>query len=442
MRPTFRTSLSKILIVGLLFYGTYGFANWCTAQRSNIPEIAFAWEKSIPFWAWTIVPYWSLNFFYALAFFVCSNVRQQNRYITQLLVAQAVAVACFLLFPLQFTWEKPQTSRLFAYLFDSLAAFDLPYNQAPSLHIMLVLIVGRFYWYKLPAHWRIVWASWFCLIALSVLTTWQHHFIDIPTGLLAGALVLWALPWQKNEMLASPVLECRQFPQRHYWWVGVYCLISLVFGVLSVFGGAWLYLLWPAVSCLVVAAAYAFWGAVTMQKQQSGKHTLAAILLLWPYRLGAYLNMRFWLCGQALSTEVVQGKVHIGSIRASGNFQAVLDVCAELPLKKLPKYYISLPMLDMVPPSADELAQAADMLQALIEKKKGPVLTCCALGYGRSTAVVLTWLLRHGGFVDFEHALAMLKQKRPKIILHKGTEEAVLAAVKLNTIPVDAVGRM
>ena len=30
-----------------------------------MPEIAYAWERAIPFLPWTIIPYWLLNFFYA-----------------------------------------------------------------------------------------------------------------------------------------------------------------------------------------------------------------------------------------------------------------------------------------------------------------------------------------------------------------------------------------
>ena len=54
-------------------------------------EIAFAWERQIPFWAWTIVPYWTLNLFYALGFFLCRTRSELRRYTAQLLLAQAIA---------------------------------------------------------------------------------------------------------------------------------------------------------------------------------------------------------------------------------------------------------------------------------------------------------------------------------------------------------------
>lgn len=430
MKPSFSTSLFKLLAVGAFFYATYGFANWFAAQRNGIPEIAFAWESAIPFWPWTIVPYWTLNFFYALAFFLCSDVRQQNRYIAQLLAAQVLAVSCFLLFPLQFSWPKPDTDGLFGGLFASLAAFDQPYNQAPSLHIILVLVVGRFYWYRLPEKWRAVWFAWFALIALSVLTTWQHHFIDIPTGLLAGALVLWTLPWHGNEAARSPLCSRINPGKRHGVWVLVYVLLSAGCAALACLGGFWLWWLWPAVSCMLVATAYAYLGAAVWQKQHNGRFSLAAGLLLWPHRICMEANRRFWLYRQSTSSEVLPEKIHIGSIAEADKFGAVLDVCAELPVKRTPTVYASVPMLDMVAPSTADLRLAAGILQKFLQQHRGPVLVCCALGYGRSVAVVLAWLLLYGGIEDWEEAVAIIRNVRPGMVLPPATRRAVLSAVK------------
>lgn len=429
MKPNVKTSLLKLLAVGAVFYGTYGLTNRLTEQRGGVPEIVFGWERDIPFLAWTIVPYWSLNLMYAAAFFLCRSVREQNRYTARLLLAQAVATVCFLLFPLQFGWPKPETDGISGWLFDSLAAFDRPYNQAPSLHIILTLVVGSFYWHRFP-NIRLPLALWLLLIAASVLTTFQHHFIDIPTGALAGCLVLWLLPPVSGRHPAGrhrADAGCRRLAKRYLAGAAV-----CAGGACS--GGAWLWLLWPAVSLLLVAYAYIRGGAAVFQKRADGRHSFAAAALMLPYTLGVRLNMAFWLRGKAKSAAVRDG-VFVGSVTAEAGFASAVDVCAEYACLKPPADYVCIPMLDLAAPAAADLAEAARELERL-RREHGETLVCCALGYGRSAAVVLVWLLVYGGCTDLAEAVGRLKAVRPQAVLPAATEAGVLEAVRRLRMPV------
>ena len=72
-RTLFRHRARAALWLALLapfFYSTYGFANWLASRRDDVGSIVFGWEHDIPFMAWTIVPYWSINLFYGLSLFV------------------------------------------------------------------------------------------------------------------------------------------------------------------------------------------------------------------------------------------------------------------------------------------------------------------------------------------------------------------------------------
>ncbi len=274
-----------LALVGGVFYASYGLSNALTELRPHVGEVFFEWETSIPFMAWMILPYWSLNLFYALAFLLCNGREELYGYVKQLLLAQTVAIAGFLLFPLQFSWPKPETEGLFGALFSSLTTFDKPYNQAPSLHIILSVIVGWFYWQKLSAwRWkslRGLWLLWLLLIVVSVLTTYQHHFIDIPTGLMVGLLIVWAFPVSKPSLFSYR----HQATTRHKRWAAFYLGLALVFILLAwrlaILSPAWLWLLYPALSCLLVALAYAFFGVAVFDKQATGKLGFAALCLFW-----------------------------------------------------------------------------------------------------------------------------------------------------------------
>ena len=452
MKPTLKTSLLKLALVGILFYASYSLSNHYAASLAYVPEIAFAWERNIPFWEWTIVPYWSLNLMYAAAFFLCRDACEQNRYVARLVSAQIVATICFMLFPLHFGWPKPPTDGLWGWLFDSLVAFDLPYNQAPSLHIALSIIVGAFYWTRFPKI-RLPILLWQSLIALSVLTTYQHHFIDVPTGALLGWLVLWAIPQHGvspfrrpfdtqgrlktseasfceaktstavfREAKTSPATRSREIKIAMLYLAG-----AVLSALPSLFGGAWLWMLWVSVSLSVVAFAYLTGNAAVFQKQADGRLSAAATILLLPYLVGVRLNMAYWLRGKA-KTARVRDDVLIGSVSGiSDDLTAVLDVCAEYPRPRYRGAYRVLPLLDMVAPSENDLVQAASLLEAL-RRQHGKVLTCCALGYGRSAAVVLTWLLVYGGCRDLAQATAELKQARPQTVLPPETAKVVEAA--------------
>ena len=56
------------------------------------------------------------------------------------------------------------------------------------------------------------------------------------------------------------------------------------------------------------------------------------------------------------------------------------------------------------------------------------VLVCCALGYGRSAAVVLLWLWAYGGCADLDAAVARLRQVRPQMVLPDAVRHSIQTA--------------
>jgi hypothetical protein len=196
---TLRLRVLVLVVTSAVFVLAYALANPWTAQRSDIGHGVFDFERAIPFVPWTIVPYLSVMGFYVASFFVGDRaglVCHASVVLTNL----ALSLACYALFPLRFQFERPVPEGICGALFQLLGACDLPYNRAPSLHISVLLILWLRLLPCLPARWQGLLHAWFALIGVSVLTTFQHHLIDIPAGLAVGALSLF---------LASPGAAAR-----------------------------------------------------------------------------------------------------------------------------------------------------------------------------------------------------------------------------------------
>jgi hypothetical protein len=178
--------------VSLAFVAAYGLANRLTSLRGDIGRGVFDWERAIPFVEWTIVPYLSICLFFGASFFVGRDRAALERHVASLLLVLTISIACYAAFPLRFQFARPETSGAIGLLFDLLTATDLPYNRAPSLHISVLVIL----WVRFAPHlsdaWRLALHLWFAAIGISVLTTYQHHVIDIPAGLAAALFSLAA----------------------------------------------------------------------------------------------------------------------------------------------------------------------------------------------------------------------------------------------------------
>lgn len=416
-----------LAILAVFFYASYGFANWLASQRGNVGSVVFGWERHVPFIDWTIFPYWSINAFYGLSLFVRSTGAELKVHVRRLLTAQIIAVSCFLLFPLRFTLPKPDTSGFAGFMFESLGAFDKPFNQAPSLHIALTVILLEFYVRHAAPVWRWPLRLWFVSIGLSVLTTYQHHFIDIPTGALLGFFVLWMWPLERPSPLAGAALTGD--PKRRrlagYYALGAVLCAAPAFGL----AGAWLWLLWVTVALAMVAAFYATIGADGFQKGADGRLSLAAYALLLPYLIGAWLNSRAWTYRHPAPDHVLDG-VWIGRVpttreAAAAPARAVFDLSAELTAPRGVPDYRTCPSLDLVPLDAAALRRAADEIEA--QRRDGDVLVTCALGYGRSAAAIAAWLVRSGRAADTAQALATIRMARPRITLDTAALARALA---------------
>jgi len=303
-------------------------------------------------------------------------------------------------------------------------SFDRPFNQAPSLHVALTAVLWAAYSRHLRGWWLGLVRAWFVLMALSTLTTYQHHFIDLPAGLWVGLFAVMLFPTRIRadvERAADPL---------RFWLAAAYAAGAAGAGVAAWRSGGlgWL-LLWPAGSLAVVAGIYAAGRAELFGKSKAGKLTPAALGVLMPFLAAAWASSRWHTRGQAPAQEIADG-VWLGRIpgrfgeggenaekitREAAGFRSVVDVTAEMPFAGEGIAYRSIPMLDLLAPAVAQLDAAVEAIEELSRMR--PTLVCCALGYSRSAAAVAAWLMASGRAGTAGEAVAMVRARRPQVVL-------------------------
>jgi membrane-associated phospholipid phosphatase len=191
-----------LALLGPMFFLVYGWCNAFTSQRADVGSCFFEWERRIPFVPVMIIPYMSIDLFFAGSFFLCRDRAQLRTHAARIALAIGISAAGFLLFPLRYGWARPAVDGWLGAVFAPLNALDQPYNLCPSLHISLRTILWQVYGRSLDGRrWLrgAVW-GWFVLIGVSTLLVYQHHVIDLLGGYLVAVLCCRLFP----EKVARP----------------------------------------------------------------------------------------------------------------------------------------------------------------------------------------------------------------------------------------------
>ncbi|MHC5226294.1 phosphatase PAP2/dual specificity phosphatase family protein [Ignatzschineria sp. LJL83] len=407
----------------LFFYVTYNFANQMTLLRAKnevIPHVMFAWESNIPLIPWTIIPYWSENLLYGLAVLLACNLRQLKTLLKQLFSVQIICVLGFLLVPLQQIniTLRPEIGGFFGWWFDELMKFDLPYNQAPSLHISLLVILWVFYNKIVPRRWQWLMHIWALLIGVSVLTTWQHHFIDIPAGVLAGSLAIWCFPADRK----SPLNQLWQkkpyrWPCRWKWALLYFGISALALSIALWLQSIYLWLLYISFSFLLVSFNYAIFGKNGFPKESNGRYQLTNGILFFPYILVAKLNARIWTRDNQAYDRVIEG-LYLGAMprKQAGitEFSSAVDCCVEIPFSLEVAHYYPNYCLDMTALSVQECRDSAMTIHQAL--RQGKTFVFCALGYSRSATAIASYLMIYENHT-LEMALQLILQSRKGVVI-------------------------
>ncbi len=411
----FWRALGSLALAGAVFILVYGGCNQFTATRTDVGTCYFAWERSLPFVPWLVVPYWTLDLFFCGAFFLCATRAELRLLTTRLIVVVLATAIFFLLFPMKFGWERPEPSGWTAPLFRALYANDLPFNLAPSLHISLRSIVWVAYAGHLRGWLRTVVKVWFVLIGISTLLLWQHHFLDVVGGFLMGWLIKAIIPATPRRVEPATPAHRRMALR-----IGA---LAVVFSAIALCGGGWLWFGWPAVACGIVALAYLRRDARLLGKE-NGTLSPAAEWCLLPWILIARAVQHPHLGGPSaheISPGLLLGRRHTqreaDELVARGPL-AVLDLTAEGNAPHAFREratYRNVPLLDLVPPPEAAVREAIGFIRT--HHQSHTVLVHCQLGLFRSATVLAAWLVEAGIVADHAAAVEMIRKQDPRVKL-------------------------
>lgn len=412
-RSTFK-ALAASVGLSALFLIVYGWCNWFTSQRSDVGTLFFEWERLIPFVPLMIAPYMSIDLFFVAAPFLCRTDRELTTFSKRIAAAILIAGVCFLLFPLRFAFERPHAEGWLGALFDWFREMDQPYNLLPSLHIALRTILAEFYARHTRGLLRHASNFWFVLIGLSAVLTYQHHVMDVVGGFALGAYCLYFIRDSRPPM---PVIENRR--------VGAYYTIgATIIACLVVFFWPWgAFLIWPAISLAIVAAAYFGLGPGIFRKRD-GRLPWTTSWALGSCLLGQHLS-RLYYRRQCRAWDELAPRIWIGSVlnrREAANaarlgVTAVLDLTSEFsapaPFRAL--NYRNIPILDLTAPRLEQLQEIVSFIDD--ESRKGIVYIHCKIGYSRTAAAAGAWLLHNGTVSSVSEAIDLLRKVRPTMIV-------------------------
>ncbi|HKS04128.1 MAG TPA: dual specificity protein phosphatase family protein, partial [Chthoniobacterales bacterium] len=299
-------------------------------------------------------------------------------------------------------------------LFDWFRGMDAPYNLLPSLHAAFTLILCDSYFRRTRGFARIAIMTWFVLIALSPVLTYQHHLIDIIAGFVLAGYCFYVF---RECTFDLPVVANRRIGS--YYAIGAMFIFALG-AILWPWG---VLLMWPAIALAIVAVAYFGLGPAVFHKTE-GRLPWSTRFVLAPCLFGQYLSLLYYR-SQCRSWDKVTPEIWIGGKLGSGSAKkalgsgigSVLDLSAEFseadPFRRAD--YRNIPILDLTAPTQVQLVEMSQFIGN--HTGNGAVYVHCKIGYSRSAAAVAAYLIMSGKVKSANEAFAMIRGVRPSIVI-------------------------
>jgi len=291
---------------------------------------------------------------------------------------------------------------------------DAPYNLFPSLHAALTLILVDIYFRHTRGFIHVATMTWFVLVALSPVLTYQHHLIDIVGGFVLAGYCFYVF---REPSHAPPVVVNRRIGSYYAAGAAVFLIMGAIFWPWGV------PLVWPAIALGIVAIGYLGAGPIVFHKTK-GRVPWCTQFVLAPCLLGQYVSLLYYRRQCRPWDEVtpriwIGGKLKCCSVNKAlySGVSAVLDLSAEFseakPFRKI--IYRNIPVLDLTAPTQAQLVEMSKFIGN--HSRNGAVYVHCKIGYSRSAAAVAAYLIMSGKVNTAEEAFALIRRVRPSVVI-------------------------
>lgn len=175
-------------VITFVLYSGYQLSNRFHLKESYLPLTPL--DSAIPFLIWTVWPYFILIFLTFLPYGIKDRALF-GKTMLAFIIAVTLNILFWIFLPTIFMRPAlPADTGITTFAYRWLCSIDTPANCFPSGHITSPTI-GCWAFSKQYPKYRIwIWLS-FLLLSISIFTTKQHYFWDLPGGLLTAAFGIW-----------------------------------------------------------------------------------------------------------------------------------------------------------------------------------------------------------------------------------------------------------
>lgn len=417
-----------LILCSVVFTMVYNYSAWHTSKLENVSSFVFDFEKFIPFISWTIIPYMTSGIFFCLVFFFCKTKEELSVLTKRMFFVTIISGICFLLFPLQFSLNKPEiNSSVFGIPFQFLKTFDSPFNQAPSLHIAYAFI----FWsvFRTLKRGRIFLMIWLILLGISTLTTYQHHLIDVLTGAILAHISFIIFHYRKNDF------QYRNFQVANYYFLLGWIFLTTTLLLCEFLQKSNSNLLWITlwiklwITFMTVLIGYQYKKNNTyFLKDKNGNISIFKKIFYAPYLLIYWIFWKF-LRKNRKPLEILLN-LYISSKPSRKDLfhfnvdknTFVYDLSAEMEetkaLKESTKYQ-SFPFLDI---GGFDLGQTKKLVTEITNHyntlpENGKILIHCTMGFTRSSMIGIL-VMKNTLSLSIEEAVNKMKILNKNAIIH------------------------